>query len=219
MNKRAFHSHLVLVIAGVALATGGCGAPDTPGRNRVIEGALHERYGFLAIPTGLVNVAGNPLLTVLKTAESAGLVRLRQIPQDYWSSFLSRTQGIGSPFEVTATPRLLGVAIVGTGSPKGAVQVLRVDVLESKIDKVVTEEEYKGPLATPGEKHYIILGLYRMIPTSAARVVGSGLAIQDEAQFRFRCVVRYSEFKKEWGVVAIDAGSVTPEQWFTSNVK
>ena len=135
---------------------------------RVIEGALDQQYGFVAIPTGLMNIAGGPLLTERKKAASAGLVSLRQIPQDYWSSFASSTQGMGSPFEVTATPKLLGVAIARNDSPKGAVQILRVGVQESKMDKVVTEEEYKGPLATPGEKHYIILGLYRRIPTSAA---------------------------------------------------
>jgi hypothetical protein len=28
-----------------------------------------------------------------------------------------------------------------------------------------------------------------------------------------------SEFNKQWSVVALDAGSADPENWFTSNVK
>ena len=82
---------------------------------------------------------------------------------------------------------------------------------EAKIGKIITEEEYKGPLVTPGEKHRIILGIFRSIPTSTAAVVGPDLSRQDEYRLRFRCVVKYGEFKKEWSVVALDVGSTDPE--------
>lgn len=221
---RSFQSHLVWVLASIALATVGCGTVNTSGRNKAIEDALDQRYGFVQIPTGQMRITGD-VLAYLRKVESAGLVSLREIPESYWDSFLTRTQGTGTPFEVTATPKLLDVAVAVAPPkpedppPKRAPGPLRVKVQEAKLDKIVTEEEYKGSLATPGEKHHLILGLYRRIPTSAASVVGGAMAGQDEQRFRFRCVVRYSEFKKEWSVVAIDAGTVDPEQWLTGNVK
>jgi hypothetical protein len=43
MNKRAFQSQLVWVLANIALATVGCGAFDSSGRNKAIEDALDQR--------------------------------------------------------------------------------------------------------------------------------------------------------------------------------
>jgi hypothetical protein len=208
---------VVCAFGSIVIATVGCGTIDVSGRNKAIQGALDQAYGSVKFATGVMSLGANNL-PPLRKAESAGLITLRQIPQDYWGGFFSRTQGLGSPFEVTATPKLLAVAVAAS-DPNASVKVLKVKVQEDKMDKVVTEEEYKGPLATPGEKHVLLLGLFRMVPTSAAKVLGSDFTLQEEQPFRFRCVLTYSEFKKEWSVVAIDAGTVNPEQWLTNNVK
>jgi hypothetical protein len=164
-----------------------------------------------------MRMAGD-VLAYLRKAESAGLVSIREIPESH--SVLLYNEPL---FDVTATPKLLDVVVAPPkpedSPPKNAPSPLRVKVQEAKMDKIVTEEEYKGSLATLGEKHHLILGLYKRIRTSAASVVGGVMVGQDEKLFRFRCVVRYSEFKKEWTVVAIDAGTVDPEQWLTGNVK
>lgn len=315
---------IVFMFASIGVITTACGTPDPSGRNRVIEEALNQAYGFLGIPTGQLNIDGS-VLAYLKKAEAAGLVEMFEGQQGYWDSFLSTTQGTGRPFDVIATPKLYSISvdapkpptpsgislkgdlvairrispdyframgipliagrffidtdnessakvviltqttatkyfegnsaigatidvdgpgeivgIVGDrhasgpeGNPRPDAVIycpissdtsrnpvtLRVKIQESSVDKIVTDDEYKGPLAGLGEKHRLVLGIYRRIPTSAAVVAGAGMAGQDQEKFRFRCVVRYSDFKKEWSVVAIDAGSVDPERWFTDHVK
>jgi len=224
MKKKAFPLRLVCVLAAIALSTVGCSTPDTSGRNRVIEGALNQAFGIIGVPTGPQLRVTGELLAFLKRAESAGLVTVREIPQGFWDSFLNTTQGMGTPFEVVATPKLLGIAL-GTDTdqpqtiPPKPVRNLLVRVSEAKMDRILTDEEYKGSLATPGEKHRLILGTFKSIPTAAAAVVGRDVAKQEEYLARFRCVVKYSEFKKAWSLVALDIGSTDPEQWYTSNVK
>lgn len=181
------------------------------------------RRGRPAVPTGPQLRLTNDSLAYLKKAESAGLVTIREIPQGYWDSFGNRTfMGGSRPFEVVGTPKLLGVAInPSEGGEPGddPNETLRVRVSEAKMDKVLTDEEYEGSLATPGEKHRLILGTFRNTPTSSAAVLGNGMARQEKYLARFRCIVKYSEFKKEWSVIALDAGSIDPEQWYTANVK
>src|ERR1017187_1866379 len=217
MNRRTLTSTLICGLASIAIATVGCGTPDVSGRNKAIQDALDHAHRSVLSGTGTMNLGANNL-PPLRKAESAGLITLRQIPQDYWGGFLSQTQGLGTPFEVTATPKLVAVAVVASDL-KAAGKVLKVKVQEARMDQVVTEEGYKGLLATPGEKHVQVLGLYRRVPTSAAKVLGSEVVGQEEQPFRFRCVLKSSEFKKEWSVVAIDAGTVNPEQWLTNNIK
>jgi hypothetical protein len=222
MRKKAFPLQLVWVLAAIALSNVGCSTPDTSGRNRVIEAALNQAFGIIGIPTGPQLRVTDGVLAFLKKAESAGLVRVREIPQGYWDSFLNRTQGMGRPFEVVGTEKLNGVALnpyFGGEPGDDPNVVLRVRVSEAKMDRILTDEEYKGPLATPGEKHRLILGTFKNIPTAAATVVGRDVAKQEEYLARFRCVVKYSEFKKAWSLVALDVGSTDPEQWYTSNVK
>jgi hypothetical protein len=52
-----------------------------------------------------------------------------------------------------------------------------------------------------------------------AAVVCRNLSKQEESLARFRCVVRYSEFKNEWTLVALRVGSLDAEQWYTPNVR
>jgi hypothetical protein len=221
MNKRAVRFASLLAI-GILFALR-CGTPDTAGRDRAIERSLNGALGVLAIPCcGQFNLAGDSL-SILKAAERAGLVTLRELPQAYWDSFLSRTQGTGQPFVVKATDKLTNITGISSDSLPENFSPSRgglvVAVSTAKVEKVVTDEEYKGPLASPGEKHRLLLGLYKAIPTPAAAAVGPALANQEEKTFQFRCIARYSDLKKAWSVVAIDAGSVEPERWFTNNVK
>jgi hypothetical protein len=81
MKIKAFQRQLVCVFATTALATVGCGTPNTSGRNVVIEAALiNQRFGIIGIPTGKQVRVTDDFLAFLKKAESAGLVTVREIP-------------------------------------------------------------------------------------------------------------------------------------------
>lgn len=222
MKNRVFVRQLVWLLATIALGTVGCSTPDTSARNRAIEETLNQAIQVFEIPTGTELSITGDVLAYLKKAEAAGLVEVRH---PSWMA--------AGLIEVIATPKLVGVALNPTaawtaldserfmgheaGDSNDRFRV-RVRVRQAKMDKILTDEEYKGPLAAPGEKHRLILGTFRNTPSSAAAVVGLGFATQEEILLRFRCVVKYSEFKKEWSVVAFDMGSINPEQWFTSRV-
>lgn len=225
MKASPFRRPLASVAAMIALCAVSCASPDISGRNRVIEDAVNQAVGVLEFSWGpQLRLKGNAL-AYLKKADAAGLVIVKEIPQSFWDSFASSTfmEG-GPPFAVTATDKLKRIAV----DPKvedyanmagGGIFPYRVRVGDSNITKVLTDEEYKGSLATPGEKHRLILGTFQNTPTPAAAVVGRDLSRQDGYVGRFRCVVKYSDFKKEWSVTALDVGSIDPEQWYTSNVK
>jgi hypothetical protein len=236
MKDYAFRCQFVYLLMATALGAVGCSPRDTPARNRAIEGALNQTLTrspspelrswshdqVLEIPTGTeLRITGNTLAD-LKKAESSGLVELRH---PSWME--------AGLVEVVATAKLLGVALnpdaawtakdseqyLGGEAGGNKSFIVRVRIRQATMEKILTDEEYKGPLASPGEKHRLLLGTFRNAPTSTAAVVGPGLAWQDEISLRFRCVVKYSEFKKDWSVVALDVGSIDPEQWFGSKVR
>ena len=204
-------------LAGIVLQTMACGGPDISGATNAIAHALEERYCVLTIPVGTTMVSRQ--LGFLKMFESEQLITLRTIPQGYWDSFLGNTQGLGSPFEITPTPKLLAIALPQPPAAKDEPAVLRVQVNQVRVGNIISEEEYKGPLATPGEKYRLVLGVYAIDANAATAVVGSQLSAKASGALKFRTVVRYSAFNKEWSVVAIDAGSVDRDKWFTDNVK
>jgi hypothetical protein len=235
MKNRIVRCQLVGVLVAVALGSVGCNVPDTSGRNLVIEAASNQRASnVINIPTGPEVMMTRDVLSHLRQAESAGLVELRPHP---WEP--------AGRIEVVGTPKLVGIALnpdsanpvwtahnsqtfivgeAGDNDPrKRWSQTYRVParIFEAKIDKIVTDEEYKGSLASPGDKQRLILGTFRETPTSAAfpEFVGHTWLKQEAFLAKFRCIVQYSEFKKEWSVVALDVGSINPERWETSNVR
>lgn len=309
MNARS--APVVTLIATVIASALGCANPPTSAAKSAIEKAIDQQAAYVEIPLGQVLVRGEAQWAVLKKAETAGLVSVRDVPQGFWDSFLSQTQGTGTPAEVRATASLFqAIAVspqedqrVATGAsakakslrkleqivnaidryataegrepaelnalvPKyidGAVLIdpwgkqylyfsepapgfsligftpdgkadpdlilsrgrgerleggttRRVKLFDARLDKIVSDENYHGSLATPGEKHRLLLGTYRPALTEAARVVGPEFTRDYEQMFRFRCVIKYSEFSKQWSVVALDVGSLQPETWFTKNV-
>jgi len=94
---------------------------------------------------------------------------------------------------------------------------VRVRVSDPKLGEVIRDEEYKGPLTTPGEKYRLILAKIANNPAAGQGAVSPELAKLLPA--RLRCIIKYSDFKKEWSVVAMDFGSLDPEKWYSSNVK
>jgi hypothetical protein len=222
MTKQAILIQLLCVPVAVGLIA--CHPPEPAGRDLAIASSLNEAIPqTLEIPTGSTVKATGDALAFLKTAESTGLVTISR------PSWLP-----GYLVQVVATPKLLNVAI----DPKSAYTAkdaaedlggeagiipepdrVRVKVNETKLGEILTDEEYKGELATVGEKHRVILGTCRTVPTAAAAIIGHDLAPQEESVMRFRCIVKYSEFNKKWSVVALDTGSIDPERWYTSHVR
>lgn len=198
-----------------------CGPPDTPGRHRVIAAAL-KPFGILEIPTGSRLNLSNDGLGFLKKVEAAGLVTVHEVPQDFWGGFATRTFMEGAkPYKVVETPKLAEVSINPNlggegGGPSDDRYTWRVQVSEPTLGEVLHDEEYKGPLATPGERFRLVLATIQNNPGTARPGVPRELS-----QFlpsRLRAVVKYSDFKKEWSVAALDVGSAEPERWYTSNV-
>ena len=220
MKQQAIQRLFTCVFAIIILSTYGCMTPDTAGRNRAIESAVNEVFGILYIPTGPQLRLTNSGVAFLRKAEAAGLVKIREVPQGSLDLFFNQTQGLGRPFQVVSTDKLAGIALnpnLGGEPGSNPNYTEEVRISEAKIDKVISDEAYQGPLATPGEKYRLILGTVKSTPTPAAAVVGPNLSTPSVA--RFRCVVKYSEFKKAWSVIALDMGSIDVEQWNTNNVK
>jgi hypothetical protein len=85
------------------------------------------------------------------------------------------------------------------------------------IQQIVTNESYNGPLATPGEKFRIVLGVARS--SSNPGLVKAGLTSSDETQIRFRVIVKHDPFADAWAVVASDKGPVGGTVWDSNNVR
>ncbi len=222
MKSSTRSHHLVAALSALALTFVSCRIPDVAGRDVAIENALTQACRDLEIPTGPELKADGERLALLKQAETAGLIELRR---PSWMA-----PGL---MEAVATAKLVGVALNpdGVWTARDSERYLggeagddmtrftaRVRVKQAKIVQIINDEDYEGPLAAPGEKHRVVLGTYQSAPTTSGAVVGAPLVRTDEAAQRFRCIVKYSEFKKTWSVVAYDIGSLEPEQWFTSNV-
>jgi hypothetical protein len=226
MTNPACSPRHILAFAALGLMLAGCSAPSPGGMNDIIEAALSQQFQVLELYTGPDLRLSRSDLAGLNTAAGAGLVSLRQ------------TNDPGR-FDVAATPKLVQIAsnpndiwtqkdqeefTGGEPEPSDAYwqrlqrMKARVKLLDARLGKIVTNEAYSGPLATPGEKHRLVLGTFKSIPTSAVKVLGPSLATAEESLLRFRCVLRYSDFKKEWAVVACDLGSIEPERWFGDKV-
>ncbi len=191
-----------------------CGGTDAASKTLAIEAALRDK-GIVEFPTGRFRASsGISSIGYLRAAEAAGLLTVHEIPQAYWDNFLNSTQGLGTPVEVVASPKLLGLAIDSQTPPDG---VIRVRGHTEKVERIVSEEPYTGPLATLGEKYQLVLGVVALNPAPAAAALGP--RFMNTGRMRFRCVLKYDAFKSEWSVVAVDMSSFDSEQWFTANVK
>ena len=184
----------------------------------MVEQALIDLTGNFSVPIGKTRLAGNDLAQV-KQLETAGLIVLREISQAYWDSFLNRTQGLGTPVQIAGTSKLMSLQPSVIPVNGRDLRIFRVKIADVTVDEVTTDQDYVGPLATPGEKYRIMLGTFRKVPTPAAAILGASLATQTEARMKFRSVVKYSQFAKAWAFVAIDTGFLNTNEWLSSNVR
>jgi len=192
-------------------------AQPSDGRG-VVEKALVEVTGTFSVPIGQTRLSGNDLAQV-KQLEASGLVAVREVPQAYWDSFLNRTQGLGTPVQVTETSKLMSLQPAVMPVAGTTLRIFRVSIANITIDEVTADGDYVGPLATPGEKYRIMLGTYRKVPIPAAAIFGPSLATQTEVRMKFRSVVKYDQFAKIWALVAFDTGFLNTNEWLSSNVR
>jgi hypothetical protein len=202
-----------VTILAVVVSTA-CAESNAAHRTRAIENELNGKAVY-EFPTGKFRTSSGIFdISYLRTAETAGLVTVKEIPQAYWDSFLNTTQGLGTPLEVIPTDKLLGVALERIPA-KG---VFRVRASTVSIQKIVSEQKYTGVLASaPGEEYQLVLGTAAMTPTPAASVIGSAYA--SNGPVRFRCVAKQDAFTKEWAIIAIDLGLPDSDTWITATVK
>lgn len=214
---RRFGGRLGLfVITGLLLAANaGSQAPDERG---VIQQVLGELTGTFSVPIGKTRLAANDVAQ-LRRLETAGLVVMREIPQQYWDSFLNRTQGLGTPVEIAGTQKLMSLQPTVVPVNGQDLRIFRVKIADVTIDEITTDQDYTGQLSSPGEKYRIMLGIFRKSPTSAAAIFGAGLATQAEERLKFRGVVKYDQFAKAWTFVALDTGLLNTNDWLSANVR
>jgi hypothetical protein len=103
------------------------------------------------------------------------------------------------------------------GTPTDEAYTWRLRPGDLKIGEILRDEEYKGALATPGETFHIILATLRCVPVTQGAAVPTELA--SLLPGRLRCILKYSDFDKEWKVVAVDVAPTGSDQWASENVK
>lgn len=92
-----------------------------------------------------------------------------------------------------------------------------VRLAELKVREILRDEDYKGPLATPGETYRLVLARIEHLPVASGSTIPPDL--DTLLPGRLRCVLKYGEFNKEWKVVALDVGPAESDQWTSSNVR
>ncbi|MBV9495544.1 MAG: hypothetical protein JOZ54_14945 [Acidobacteria bacterium] len=92
----------------------------------------------------------------------------------------------------------------------------RVRLGDLHVAELLRDEDYKGPLSTPGETFRLVLATIKHTAPSGA-AVPSGL--ENVLPGRLRCILKYSDFNKAWTVVALDVGPRDSEQWNSANVR
>lgn len=85
-----------------------------------------------------------------------------------------------------------------------------------KVGEVLRDEDYKGPLASPGESFRLVLAKIQVLPVGKTSLPTE---LTQMLPGRLRSVLKYSDFKKEWNVVALDVAPADSEQWSSSNVR
>jgi len=178
----------------------------------------------VAIPTGSqLNLTSDALGTV-KKAEEAGLVTVEEIPQDFWGSFATSIFMEGAkPFKVIPNPKLAEVSLnPRRGEEKataGGNYVWLIQVSEPALGEIIQDEEYKGPLATPGERFRLVLAKIENDFTTPRPGVPAKLLQLLPYPSQLRCVLKFSGFDKRWSVVALDVGWSKPDRWNSTNVR
>ena len=222
MRRKHHVFGLSCIIAMLSLLGSNCGPPDIAVRKPVIEKTLTDSFQAFELATGPDIRVSPEFLAFLRKAEAAGLVQLRH------ESWMQR-----DVMEIIATPKLESIALnpdtIWTqrdserflGGEAGEKQNFTAHVRHNRavVADIITDEKYDGPLATPGEKHRLVLGTFRNNPNDVAVALGFATRTDGEPLQSFRCVMKHSAFNKSWSVVAIDIGTIQPESWATSRVR
>lgn len=108
-------------------------------------------------------------------------------------------------------------ALRGQGAGGDDRYTWRVHLADPKVGEVLRDDEYKGPLATPGEAFRLVLASVRHIPSAGKGPIPADLTALLPG--KLRSVLKYDAFKKSWAVVALDVGPAESDTWLSSNVR
>jgi len=92
----------------------------------------------------------------------------------------------------------------------------RVRLGELKLGELLRDEDYKGALATPGETFRLVLARIEPRPERDSAILPDLASLLPG---RLRCVLKYSDFDKEWKVVAMDVAPADSEEWSSTTVR
>ena len=118
------------------------------------------------------------------------------------------------PFESTDVPPTLRALREGSGDDR---YTWRIHLADLKTGEVIRDEEYKGPLATPGETFRLVLASIQQVPATPKAAISKDLA--GLLPGRLRSVLKYDPFTKNWKVVALDVGPSGSDTWYSSHVQ
>lgn len=227
------------VLINLVVASSGCAASDTDGLSTAAKEAIENRlvnqrnfefhFGPVLVRSAFASqfepddpsrgLFGDSYAVRLQQLEKSGLIKYAEVPVD-------QVQTIGARrFIVAPTPAFFKAMDVepegefAKGLSGGSYTVTWLPVTDTKVERVIINQAYTGPLASPGEKHWIVLGVFRETATPAAALLGPELMQQLEESNRFRAVIRLDQFTNKWVVVALDVGSIRADHWYSSNVK
>jgi len=119
-------------------------------------------------------------------------------------------------FESTNVPPTLA-ALRRTGTGSDDKYTWRIHLADLEVGEVLQDDEYKGPLATPGESFRLVLASIQQRPPTGKGPIPKDL--ETLLPGRLRAIVKYDEFKKSWTVVALDVGPADADMWHSSNVR
>jgi hypothetical protein len=118
-------------------------------------------------------------------------------------------------FESSNVPQTVDeLALQALGNNGDDSYTWRIRPAQLKVGDVLRDVDYKGLLATPGETFRLVLAKIDHHATDSPVAELATLL-----PGRLRCILKYSDFDKEWKVVALDVAPSDSEQWATENVR
>jgi hypothetical protein len=147
----------------------------------------------------------------LQKAERDGFVTLVEKQQDA----LQQIGNMGARFfTVQGTQKLLSMA----DKDKSSDQWTQVHISRFKILEILSEAPCKLRRSTPGDEFRLIVGRLEDTPTDNAKTLGAGYCTTERQELKFRAILQYNPFNKEYSYVVADVGLSDQTGWQTNHV-
>lgn len=148
-------------------------------------------------------------LTPLYTLKQRGLLELTQ----YQQSSLESIGNMGATrYSARPTEKLRDLADTAWSKD----QYLIIPLGTVTLEKIVLDTSYVTPQMTPADKYRMVLGTYHVTQSQWTKDVFPG---SKDGSYRFKAVVKYDPFSKNWLYVGADWGALNNDTWVTKNLR